>query len=321
MYSGHAPKEHPEDETFPGLLLLRIEGRVFFANAEHVGQKIRSLVDEAKPKVLVLDLTAVSDLEYTALKMLSEGERRIREQGILLWLVGLNPEVLRMVKKSPLGKVLGAERMQFSVELAVRRCREASAQESPAVGIKYPAYFITRLIGSGADLVEMQVAGENNPHIASSAWDRLRWDVPRLIALFLCVLFTATIASGQIQQSQNVLIISEVGISYSLTNLIVEQIDDQVHQVPGRHVELYTESLNLMSLPDQVSQEEMRDWLTAKYSRYKLDAIVAVGPETVDFLSNLRTGLIREDSHHYLRNECGATGRIQSSAPDLQERG
>ena len=132
-------KEHPEDETFPGLLLLRIEGRVFFANAEHVGQKIRSLVDEAKPKVLVLDLTAVSDLEYTALKMLSEGERRIREQGILLWLVGLNPEVLRMVKKSPLGKVLGAERMQFSVELAVRRCHEASAQESPAVGIKYPA--------------------------------------------------------------------------------------------------------------------------------------------------------------------------------------
>ena len=26
-------KEHPEDETFPGLLLLRLEGRVFFANA------------------------------------------------------------------------------------------------------------------------------------------------------------------------------------------------------------------------------------------------------------------------------------------------
>ncbi len=30
-------KEHPEDETFPGLLLLRLEGRVFFANAERIG--------------------------------------------------------------------------------------------------------------------------------------------------------------------------------------------------------------------------------------------------------------------------------------------
>src|SRR5271166_3962997 len=28
-------KEHPEDETFAGLLLLRLEGRVFFVNAEH----------------------------------------------------------------------------------------------------------------------------------------------------------------------------------------------------------------------------------------------------------------------------------------------
>jgi signal transduction histidine kinase len=131
----------------------------------------------------------------------------------------------------------------------------------------------------------MQVVGENNPHRTSSAWESLRRDIPRLITLFLCVWFTTTIASGQTQQSQNVLIITEVGISYSLTNSIVEQIDDQVHQVPGRHVELYTESLDLMSLPNQISQEEMRDWLSAKYSRYKLDAIVAVGPETVDFLS------------------------------------
>ncbi len=32
-------KDHPEDETFPGLLLIRLEGRVFFANAELVGRR------------------------------------------------------------------------------------------------------------------------------------------------------------------------------------------------------------------------------------------------------------------------------------------
>ena len=37
-------KEHPEDETFPGLLLLRLEGRVFFANAELIGQKMSCLL-------------------------------------------------------------------------------------------------------------------------------------------------------------------------------------------------------------------------------------------------------------------------------------
>src|SRR5206468_12467593 len=36
-------KEHPEDETFPGLLVLRPEGRIFFATAAHIGGKMRSL--------------------------------------------------------------------------------------------------------------------------------------------------------------------------------------------------------------------------------------------------------------------------------------
>ena len=121
-------KEHPEDESFPGLLLLRLEGRVFFANAEHIGQKIRKLVNEAQPKVVVLDLSAVPDLEYTALKALNEGEKRQREHGVSTWLVGLNPGVLQVVQRSPLGELLGRERMQFSLELAVAKYQEMSAK-------------------------------------------------------------------------------------------------------------------------------------------------------------------------------------------------
>ncbi len=112
-------EDHPEDETYPGLLLLRVEGRMFFANAELIGQKIRRLVAEFAPTVVAIDFGAVPDLEYTALKMLTEGEKRERERGITLWLVGLTPGVLRMVQRSPLGTALGRERMQFSLELAV----------------------------------------------------------------------------------------------------------------------------------------------------------------------------------------------------------
>jgi anti-anti-sigma factor len=113
--------EHFDDETFPGLLMLRIEGRVFFANAERIGQKIRPLVEEARPRVLLLDLRGVFDLEYTALKMLSEAEERQREQGVELWLVGLNPEVLSVIHRSPLGERLGRERMLFNLETAVAK--------------------------------------------------------------------------------------------------------------------------------------------------------------------------------------------------------
>jgi sulfate permease, SulP family len=114
-------KEHPDDETFPGLLILRTEGRIFFANAERIGQKIRSFADEARPNVVALDMSAIFDLEYTALKMLSEGEKRVREQGIEIWLVGMNPDVLAMVQRSALGEALGRDRMFFNLEMAVSK--------------------------------------------------------------------------------------------------------------------------------------------------------------------------------------------------------
>ncbi|HEX4922334.1 MAG TPA: sodium-independent anion transporter, partial [Candidatus Bathyarchaeia archaeon] len=59
------------------------------------------------------------DLEYTALKMLAEAEKRNRDNGIRLWLVAMNPEVLSMVQKSSLGEALGREGMHFNLETAV----------------------------------------------------------------------------------------------------------------------------------------------------------------------------------------------------------
>ena len=125
-------EEHPEDETFPGLLLLRLDGRVFFANAEHIAQKVRPLVEAAKPKIIALDLSGVPDLEYTALKMLTAAERRERESGVALWIVGLNPEVLRMVQRSPLGEALGQEAMHFNMETAIAKYSEVLARSAEA---------------------------------------------------------------------------------------------------------------------------------------------------------------------------------------------
>jgi sulfate permease, SulP family len=113
--------EHPEDEVFPGLLILRPEGRVYFANAEQVGHKAQAFVDEAGPKVVVFDMGGVFDLEYTALKMLIDAEKRLRDSGTALWLTRLNPGVLEMVQRSPLGQTLGRERMFLNTEQAVAR--------------------------------------------------------------------------------------------------------------------------------------------------------------------------------------------------------
>ena len=123
-------KEHPEDETFPGLLMLQVEGRVFFVNAERIADKVKALADEAMPSVVALDFTGVPDLEYTALKMLIDAEKKQRERGVSIWLVGLNPEVLSVIQRSSIGEVLGRERMHFNLELAVAKYLGAPVSKS-----------------------------------------------------------------------------------------------------------------------------------------------------------------------------------------------
>jgi len=123
-------EEHPEDESFPGLLLLRVEGRIFFLNAAKIGEQIRPLVTQAAPNVLAIDLSGVFDLEYTALKALIEAQRRCEADGISVWLVGLTPSVLSVVERSSLGRTLGRERMHFNLEIAVRKYLGAGNRET-----------------------------------------------------------------------------------------------------------------------------------------------------------------------------------------------
>ena len=52
--------EHPDDETFDGLLIVRPEGRLFFVNARYVAEQIGALVAQHKPRVLAVDMSRSS---------------------------------------------------------------------------------------------------------------------------------------------------------------------------------------------------------------------------------------------------------------------
>ena len=54
-----------DDESFPGLLLLRLEGRVFFVNAERIAEKFRPLIAEAKAEGRRARSRAVSSTSST----------------------------------------------------------------------------------------------------------------------------------------------------------------------------------------------------------------------------------------------------------------
>lgn len=133
--------DHPEDESFPGLLLLRPEGPIFFANAAHIAHKIAPLVNEAQPKVVAVDASGVLDLEYTALKMFAHVAERQGERGVQLWLVGMTPTVLAIVQRSPLAELLRQDGMHFNLEMAV-------------------AHYLSNVVGHGEFITERAKTGK-----------------------------------------------------------------------------------------------------------------------------------------------------------------
>ncbi len=121
---------HPDDETFEGLLILRPEGRLFFANAQQVADQMRALLAKHKPRVVALDMSRVFDIEYSALQMLSEGERRITGDGMTLWLADLSPSVRECVKSSGLAERMGNDRLFPNARAVIRHYQEMSRSDA-----------------------------------------------------------------------------------------------------------------------------------------------------------------------------------------------
>jgi SulP family sulfate permease len=112
--------DHPEDETLPGLLIVRTEGRMTFASMPHARERLAALIEAAHPQVVILECSAIPDFEYTALCTLMRAEEKMRDGGVSLWLSALNPIALEMVRRSPLGQSLGTERMFVNLRDAVK---------------------------------------------------------------------------------------------------------------------------------------------------------------------------------------------------------
>jgi SulP family sulfate permease len=111
--------DHPDDETFPGLLMLRSEGILYFASAPRAIERYWAAIRRVGPRVVVLECSAIPNIEYTALGLLADFEEKLTESGITLWLAALNTGALQAIEGSALGRRLTHERMFFNLEQAV----------------------------------------------------------------------------------------------------------------------------------------------------------------------------------------------------------
>lgn len=113
-------------QTYEGLLILRPEGRLFFANAQSVGDRVQELIREHNPRVLLLDFSRVFDIEYSAVRMLIDAERNLARDGVTVWLAGLNPDVRKCIRSSGLAEAFGQERLFTNARIGLRRYLEIS---------------------------------------------------------------------------------------------------------------------------------------------------------------------------------------------------
>lgn len=124
--------DHPDDEIIDGLLIVRPEGRLFFLNVQNVADQIAALQARYRPRVFVLDMSRVTDIEFSALQTMIERDKRARDQGLVVWLAGLNPDALEIVRRSELGDQLG-DRMFVNTRTAIERFKTITASESKSV--------------------------------------------------------------------------------------------------------------------------------------------------------------------------------------------
>jgi len=73
---------HPDNETVPGVAVLRPEAGLFFANADYVRNRIRAHAETAT--TIVLDAESMPYLDVSAVRMLAELAEDLRQRGVEL---------------------------------------------------------------------------------------------------------------------------------------------------------------------------------------------------------------------------------------------
>jgi signal transduction histidine kinase len=116
-----------------------------------------------------------------------------------------------------------------------------------------------------------------------------RFDVRPYRILVVLVLISLNLVGGpgrgaQTPAKKSILILNEVGPSHALTKLMDHELLTGVRDTPDRHVEFYSENFDMLSYRNSLSPSDLRESLVKQYGNQKFDVVVAVGPDTIEFL-------------------------------------
>ena len=113
---------HPSATVTPGVLVYRLDDRLFFANASYVKGRIREAVDGAPTPVrwLVFDAEALSHVDATGADALERIYYSLREEGITLTLARLKGPMRHELRDAGVLDLVGEDHLYATVRAAVQ---------------------------------------------------------------------------------------------------------------------------------------------------------------------------------------------------------
>ena len=92
-------------DTLPGLIALRIDESLYFANAQIIEEKVEALIQShTDTRTVLMILSAVNQLDSTALTMLTDMQRDLAARNITLQFAEIKGPVLDRLRSTPLGE-------------------------------------------------------------------------------------------------------------------------------------------------------------------------------------------------------------------------
>ena len=114
-------QDHPEYETFPGLVILRVDGELFFANARWFEDTVRALVSDTTPPVreVLVHAGAVPHIDTTAAAVVKGLIADLREQGVELAFARVTTGLYEHLERNGIVALVGQERFHDTVAAGV----------------------------------------------------------------------------------------------------------------------------------------------------------------------------------------------------------
>lgn len=126
---------HPEAVPVPGLLIIRFDAPIYYANALTVRGRIEEIVqaEDMPPRAIVLDASAQDSLDVTSAEMLAKLVAKLQQAGAEVAAAEVHAPVLAFARTTGLLAVLGPERVFPTVDAAVHALSGSETTSPPAM--------------------------------------------------------------------------------------------------------------------------------------------------------------------------------------------